>query len=61
MEEKLYIDTKLNINTFDALFDEADVMPLVELLKCELTDDEIKTLNKKYNEYCLSKLNGNQY
>ena len=61
MEKKLYIDTKLNINTFDALYDKADVMPLVELLKCELTDDDIKTLNRKYNEYCLSKLNGNQY
>ena len=56
MEKKLYIDTKLNINTFDALYDKADVMPLAELLKCELTDEEIKTLNKKYNVYCLSRI-----
>lgn len=61
MEEKLYIDTKLNINTFDALFDEADVMPLVELLKCGLTEDEVKTINRKYNEYCLLKIYGDQY
>lgn len=61
MEENLYIDTKLNINTFDALYDEAEVMPLVELLKCGLTEDEVNTISRKYNEYCLTKIYRDQY
>lgn len=61
IDENLYIDTKLNINTFDALYDEAEVMPLVELLKCGLTEDEVKTINRKYNEYCLTKIYRDQY